>query len=262
MTNFHLNSRIVEFVQSLLKNKFTRLLIALVFLLLTPVFFPKKALFIFFCLPIYLLIKKCIDFEQIFKPETHFLYLIFVCLPGVSYIISQQQPQFSQPQIFWLRIAILLNMIFVLESIIQYTHHFLIKLIEKKDDTKKIFVREEKTVLMSDNNENKFNYDIIYGSISIYLLYGIFFFFLYLIIGVSQENAFCSPNVCISKVQIIKQPFDLIYFSFKTLTTVGYGDIYPAHIAAKIASNLEGILGVMFPTIFIARLVDGNFQKI
>ncbi|MGD1914067.1 MAG: potassium channel family protein [Rivularia sp. (in: cyanobacteria)] len=245
MKNIHLNSRIVKFILSLFENNFTRLRLALVCLLLTPVVFTQQALFIFFCLPIYLLIIKFIDFKQKFNHKTDFLYLIFVCFPCFFYIISQQQLQFSQPQIRWLIIAILLNMIFVLESILEYRDILLIK------------PRNE----ITENYNKEINYEIIiYASISIYLLYGIFCFFLYSIIGLSQENAFSSPNGFISIQQIIEQPFDLLYFSFKTLTTVGYGDIYPAHIAAKIASNLEGILGVMFPTIFIARLV-GNFQK-
>ena len=99
-----------------------------------------------------------------------------------------------------------------------------------------------------------------------YLFFGILWFFIYLIIGISQDfvsqgYAFCtSTQNYISTSEIIEKPFDLLYFSFKTLTTVGYGDIYPESIAAKIFSNLEGIVGVMFPAVFIARLV-GGFNK-
>lgn len=48
---------------------------------------------------------------------------------------------------------------------------------------------------------------------------------------------------------------DLIYFSFCTLTTVGYGDISPVHPLARVLSVLEGCFGVMYPSILIAWLV-------
>jgi hypothetical protein len=41
-----------------------------------------------------------------------------------------------------------------------------------------------------------------------------------------------------------------------TLSTVGYGDILPIGKFAKIVANLEGIVGVLYPAIFIARLVS------
>jgi len=46
-----------------------------------------------------------------------------------------------------------------------------------------------------------------------------------------------------------------MYFSFTTLTTVGYGDITPVSSFAMMLTNLEGIAGQLFLTIFIARLV-------
>ena len=48
----------------------------------------------------------------------------------------------------------------------------------------------------------------------------------------------------------------LTYFSFVTLTTVGYGDILPASLATRALANFEGLLGTLFPAILIARLVS------
>ncbi|MGC8712867.1 MAG: potassium channel family protein, partial [Leptodesmis sp.] len=48
---------------------------------------------------------------------------------------------------------------------------------------------------------------------------------------------------------------NLIYFSFTTLTTTGYGDIVPISTLARAFANVEAIIGVMYPAIFIARLV-------
>ena len=46
-----------------------------------------------------------------------------------------------------------------------------------------------------------------------------------------------------------------IYFSLVSLTTVGYGDIYPISIEAKMLSVFLSVLGVLFPAVVIARLV-------
>jgi hypothetical protein len=48
---------------------------------------------------------------------------------------------------------------------------------------------------------------------------------------------------------------DLIYFSFSTLTTVGYGDIVPVHPIARSLSSVEAIIGQLYPATLLARLV-------
>ena len=48
----------------------------------------------------------------------------------------------------------------------------------------------------------------------------------------------------------------LTYFSFVTLTTVGYGDILPTSLVTRALANIEGLLGTLFPAILIARLVS------
>ncbi len=45
------------------------------------------------------------------------------------------------------------------------------------------------------------------------------------------------------------------YFSFVTLTTVGYGDILPVTPVARGLANLEAVAGVLFVGVFIARLI-------
>ena len=47
----------------------------------------------------------------------------------------------------------------------------------------------------------------------------------------------------------------LIYFSFSTFRTVGYGDMIPLHPLARSLAMLEAFLGQLFPAILIARLV-------
>jgi len=49
---------------------------------------------------------------------------------------------------------------------------------------------------------------------------------------------------------------EFMYFSITTLTTVGYGDITPVAASARSLSNLEAIIGQLYPAILIARLVS------
>jgi hypothetical protein len=46
-----------------------------------------------------------------------------------------------------------------------------------------------------------------------------------------------------------------MYYSFVTLTTLGYGDIYPVSDAARILGMLEATLGQLYLVILVARLV-------
>lgn len=47
----------------------------------------------------------------------------------------------------------------------------------------------------------------------------------------------------------------LTYFSFVTLTTLGYGDITPTHPITRMLATLEAIVGQLFLVIMVARLV-------
>jgi voltage-gated potassium channel len=48
---------------------------------------------------------------------------------------------------------------------------------------------------------------------------------------------------------------DLLYFSYVTLLTIGYGDITPVSPAARTLVVLEGLLGMAFTTVLLAVLV-------
>jgi hypothetical protein len=47
----------------------------------------------------------------------------------------------------------------------------------------------------------------------------------------------------------------LIYFSFETLTTTGYGDIVPVEPFARSLTNVESVIGQLFPATLLARLI-------
>jgi len=47
----------------------------------------------------------------------------------------------------------------------------------------------------------------------------------------------------------------LLYFSFVTQTTMGYGDITPATPLARSLATLQAIAGQLYLTVLVARLV-------
>ncbi len=51
------------------------------------------------------------------------------------------------------------------------------------------------------------------------------------------------------------RPHDLLYFSYMTLTTTGYGDITPTHPVVRMLATIESITGVLYIAIMISRLV-------
>jgi Ion channel len=58
----------------------------------------------------------------------------------------------------------------------------------------------------------------------------------------------------------IGEPSRLIYFSFSTLTSVGYGDAYPVHRIARPLAIAEALIGQLYPAILIATLVGLSLQ--
>lgn len=58
----------------------------------------------------------------------------------------------------------------------------------------------------------------------------------------------------------VRQPMNLIYYSFITLTTAGYGDVYPVHPAARSLAVTETLVGQLYLAIMIASLVGRAVQ--
>jgi hypothetical protein len=92
----------------------------------------------------------------------------------------------------------------------------------------------------------------IVGAVSLYLLIGLTFAGLFAILGVLIPNAF-SSLVLADKPAVAS---NVIYFSFVTLTSVGYGDILPVHPIARALCNVETIIGQLYPATLLARLVS------
>jgi hypothetical protein len=95
----------------------------------------------------------------------------------------------------------------------------------------------------------------IRGAIVAYMLFGLIWAQSYLLIELYSPNSFDINGL--PDVPLIHQlTASLIYFSFVTLTTIGYGDITAINPFARALVMFEGLMGQLFPAILIARLVS------
>jgi len=93
----------------------------------------------------------------------------------------------------------------------------------------------------------------ISAALCVYLIVGLVFGILYTAIDNARPGAFHRTYDHPTLPQ--ESNSDLLYFSFCTLTTVGYGDICPVHPFARVLAIFEGCFGMMYPSILIAWLV-------
>jgi Ion channel len=103
----------------------------------------------------------------------------------------------------------------------------------------------------------RINYHRIVGGVLLYLTIGLTFVALFAFIVLLVPNAFNNPRPVQGNFAIS----NLIYFSFVTLTTMGYGDVVPLHPYARGPANVEAIIGQLYPATLLARLVTLELAK-
>ncbi len=87
----------------------------------------------------------------------------------------------------------------------------------------------------------------VLGALCIYLLLGLFFAYLYSTIGALSSPFFAQhPNATI---------VDYLYFSYVSLTTVGYGDLTAAKDVGRIIAVSEALTGQLYLVTVVALLV-------
>lgn len=91
----------------------------------------------------------------------------------------------------------------------------------------------------------------VIGAVLLYLLVATVFVAAFAMTGILIPAAFTG-------LQIEDGPMlasNLIYFSFVTLTSTGFGDVVPVHPIARSLCNIETIIGQLYPATLLARLV-------
>ncbi len=91
----------------------------------------------------------------------------------------------------------------------------------------------------------------LFAAVNVYLLIGVIGAFAYMLIENFQPGSLNNLTVL-----NLKDPSKFIYFSFSTLSTLGYGDITPSSPATQSLSIILSTTGPLYLTILVALLVS------
>jgi len=89
--------------------------------------------------------------------------------------------------------------------------------------------------------------ETILGALCVYVLIGLLYAFLYLAVADFRDTFFAQPGA--------HEQSEYLYFSFVTLTTLGFGDLSPAPGLPQALTVSEALLGNIFLVTLVARLV-------
>jgi len=110
----------------------------------------------------------------------------------------------------------------------------------------------QQILLEGDIDKNK-----IIGSVSLFLLLGLIWAMVYLLLFQIDPHAFSGIEA-----GTWQQNFSsMTYYSFVTLTTLGYGDVLPKSHLAEFFVSIEAIAGVFYMAIIVSSLISLKFAK-
>ncbi|HEY7318728.1 MAG TPA: potassium channel family protein [Candidatus Binatia bacterium] len=95
--------------------------------------------------------------------------------------------------------------------------------------------------------------DVLCASISAYLMLGIMWTIAYWLVDQLTPGGAFAFNMTGDRQSM--RGFNAFYFSFITLSTVGYGDITPVSKVARTLAAMEAMTGLLYVAVLIARLV-------
>jgi hypothetical protein len=101
--------------------------------------------------------------------------------------------------------------------------------------------------------------ETIFGALCVYLLVGFTFASVYGMVAAFQRNAFYLDPL--RNGHNVPDRFDLIYYSFCTMTSLGAAGITAVSAEARSFSILEAILGVLYLAVLIAGLIGAYRPK-
>jgi voltage-gated potassium channel len=99
--------------------------------------------------------------------------------------------------------------------------------------------------------------NVIVGSVALYLLIGYIYALFYTILLEFSPNALngVDAGLWYDNLSITT------YFSFVTLTTLGYGDISPSTSVAQVIVILEAVTGMFYLAVIVASLIGGRRNR-
>lgn len=98
----------------------------------------------------------------------------------------------------------------------------------------------------------RITYHRVIGAVLLYLTIGLLFVALYTLVDFIHPGSFKGMTA----IDELPLPSDFVYFSFTTLTTVGFGDVVPVNPIARSLCNVEAIIGQLYPATLLAYLIS------
>lgn len=112
------------------------------------------------------------------------------------------------------------------------------------------------TILFDLFKAREVNGDVLAGAVCVYLLIGLIWSYLFLLVEIYSPGSFnFTQGDARLQLWIAKEFYPFFYLSLVTMTTIGYGDMTPVSTAARTLASVEGIIGQVYLTILVARLV-------
>jgi Ion channel len=93
--------------------------------------------------------------------------------------------------------------------------------------------------------------DMIFAAMCAYIILGLIWMFIYALVETRMPGSFVTAHNGDGPIEL----FQFTYFSFVTITTLGYGDVTPVTEFSKSWAILEAILGQFYLAVVLARLV-------
>lgn len=115
-----------------------------------------------------------------------------------------------------------------------------------------VFIFVNVRLLFRDNEVNLYR---VFGAVNVYLLMAVLGAFVLELIHIYTGSSVQGAE------NVTGQELDFpifIYFSLVSLTTVGYGDVYPVQIIAKMVAVFLSTVGILYPAVVIAKLVSAS----
>ncbi len=183
------------------------------------------------------------EFSNLFSKEAFSLIIILMMLAGFKSL---------QTRIAWKRTLYVLIPLFVVLSALDTFFNEKIYLLLVLTTLLLFFIgcfvmAFRQVLFVGDIDGNK-----IIGSLTLYILIGLIWAVIYMLIISLDPTAFSGLEVTNWKEGFSR----FAYYSFVTLTTLGYGDILPANHIAEFFISMEAILGVFYIAIIVSSLIS------